>query len=427
MLQNVAMFQALTDEERTFLEKDAARRDFSPGQVIFIEGSPSDSFSVVERGEIEIIKSLGGEAERVIKRLGPGDIVGEMSLLHQEHRRTASARASAAAPVRLLDIPLGRFEMLVRRKPELAYALVEVVTKRLSDTENAVIRDLKEKNLQLAESLRELQEAQAQLIAAEKLENELSVARRIQESMLPETLPSLPGWALAAHWQPAHAVSGDFYDFVPLPDGRLAIVVGDVTGKGVPAALLMTVTRSILRTAAPESATPGELLTRVNNLLCPDMPESMFVTCHVSYLDPASGRVEYANAGHCLPLLSSRRLPSGPALQDEKAIRELRAAGMPLGLFPGMTYTGGVEQIQPDSRLLYFSDGLIEAQNAQGEMFRVQSLKKLLADCSAADEHPTGRAVIEFCLRSLVEFQGPGQEQEDDITLVYLEYLPKIE
>src|SRR5690242_7287114 len=129
----------------------------------------------------------------------------------------------------------------------------------------------------------------------------MRIARLIQQTLLPKELPALPGWNVAAYYQPARAVGGDFYDFLALGDGQLGMVIGDVTDKGVPAALVMATTRSILRTAAQGETSPGHVLQQANNLLCPDIPPKMFVTCLYAILDPEPGRIRYANAGHDLP------------------------------------------------------------------------------------------------------------------------------
>src|SRR5215217_6744394 len=164
----------------------------------------------------------------------------------------------------------------------------------------------------------------------ERIEQELRVARLIQQTLLPKTLPELPGYDVAAYYQPAREVGGDFYDFLDLEDGRMGFVVGDVTDKGVPAAIVMATTRTMLRAAAQRLFSPGEVLKRVNDVLVTDIPPNMFVTCLYAILDPESGRLLYANAGHDLPY----RRRGG---RNEGA-EELRATGMPLGLMPGMGY-----------------------------------------------------------------------------------------
>jgi len=135
----------------------------------------------------------------------------------------------------------------------------------------------------------------------QRIEHEMQVASLIQQTLLPHEVPALAGWNLDAYYQPARAVGGDFYDFYNLPEGKLGIVVGDVTDKGVPAALVMATTRSILRAAAERLSAPGQVLERVNDVLHPDIPAKMFVTCLYAVLDPANGHLQYANAGHDVP------------------------------------------------------------------------------------------------------------------------------
>lgn len=267
---------------------------------------------------------------------------------------------------------------------------------------------------QAAPALRVAQLARQQQIEArerERLEQELRVARVIQETLLPKTLPDLQGWRLEALWQPARAVSGDFYDYVTFPDGQLGVVVGDVTDKGVPAALVMATTRSIFRAALERFRSPGEILASVNDLLCPDIPQNMFVTCLYILLDPATGRLRFANAGHNLPIHLSR-----------EGVRELRATGMPLGLLPGMTYAETEAQLQPGEGLILYSDGLVEAHNVEGEMFGFPHLRQLLA--RKDNQYIRLREpVAQFLMEELARHTGPDWEQEDDVTIVTLECL----
>jgi serine phosphatase RsbU (regulator of sigma subunit) len=146
--------------------------------------------------------------------------------------------------------------------------------------------------------------------------------------LLPKEVPTLEGWQITPFYQPAREVGGDFYDFLELEDGRLGVVVGDATGHGIPAALVMATTRSMLRAVAQASESPGDVLGTVNDPLVIDIPSNMFVTCFYAILDPKSGSLTYANAGHDLPYLRRR---GGEC-------EELRARGMPLGLMPGMSY-----------------------------------------------------------------------------------------
>lgn len=263
--------------------------------------------------------------------------------------------------------------------------------------------------IQAAPALRVAQLARQQQAEArerERMDQELRVARIIQQTLLPKELPDLPGWRFAAHWQPARTVSGDFYDFISFPDGPLGLVVGDVSDKGVPAALVMATTRSVLRTVAERLVSPGQVLERANDLLCPDIPDKMFVTCLYALLDPATGRLCYANAGHNLPY---QRTSAG--------VKELHATGMPLGLMPGMIYEEKEALLAPGDSVLLYSDGLVEAHNDEGEMFGFPRLRDLMA------QPGNGATTIEFLLAKLSEFTGPAWVQEDDVTFLTLDHV----
>jgi serine phosphatase RsbU (regulator of sigma subunit)/predicted ester cyclase len=240
----------------------------------------------------------------------------------------------------------------------------------------------------------------------ERVEQELRVARRIQQALLPQAIPQLNGWRIVQHYQPAREVGGDFYDFLLLADGNVGLVIGDVSGKGVPAAVLMANTQSVLRTVAQRGGSePSQMLAEANEVLCTYVPGNMFVTCFYGVLDPKSGHFNYANAGHNLP-----------RCLHEAAASELRARGMPLGLMPGMFYEEKETVLLPGDGVLFYTDGLVEAHDPKGEMFGSSRLRRLVA------EHLTrGSALTASLLQQLERFTGEGWEQEDDITLVILE------
>jgi steroid delta-isomerase-like uncharacterized protein len=241
-------------------------------------------------------------------------------------------------------------------------------------------------------------------IERERVEQELKVARTIQRASLPKEVPTLEGWEITPYYQPAREVGGDFYDFYELDDGRLGIVVGDATGKGVPAALVENASCAYLGGVATASgSSPGEVLARVNETLVARIPPNMFVTCFYCILEPESGSLTYANAGHDLPYLWQ----GGYA-------EELRARGMPLGLMPGMSYEEGEISLREGESVLFYSDGLVEAHDPQGEMFGFPRLRELVA------EHGEKRSLGEILLEELYSFVGEGWEQEDDITLLTL-------
>jgi serine phosphatase RsbU (regulator of sigma subunit)/CHASE1-domain containing sensor protein/anti-sigma regulatory factor (Ser/Thr protein kinase) len=239
------------------------------------------------------------------------------------------------------------------------------------------------------------------------VEQELGTARSIQHALLPKDLPKLEGWKIAYHYQPAREVGGDFYDFLSLDDGRVGIVIGDVSGKGIAAALVMANTQSVLRAVARRgSISPGQVLAEANEVLYAYIPSGTFVTCFYGILDPESGRIVYANAGH-----------DPPYLQRYGDAQELMARGMPLGLMPEMPYEEEESVLVAGDDLLFYSDGLVEAHDPKGEMFGFPRLRKLIMAQSADG----GEELVDFLLAELTRFTGEDSEQEDDITLVTLE------
>jgi serine phosphatase RsbU (regulator of sigma subunit) len=255
----------------------------------------------------------------------------------------------------------------------------------------------------LSELLR-TQRLEQEISERARIEQELRVARHIQQASLPREVPELEGWQITPFYQPAREVGGDFYDFHPLSEGRLGLIVGDATGKGVPAALVMSTTCGMLRLAAQNYSSPGEMLERVNEALFPYTPSNMFVTCFYAILNPKSGHLIYANAGHDLPYL---RLRNGEA-------EELRARGMPLGLMSGMGYEEKEIALRAGEAALFYSDGLVEAHDPKGEMFGFPKLRGLVA------EHGEEQSLEDFLVKELYSFVGEGWEQEDDITLLTL-------
>src|SRR5215213_7419081 len=244
----------------------------------------------------------------------------------------------------------------------------------------------------------------------ERIEQDLKVARTIQQASLPKKVPQLEGWQINPYYQPAREVGGDFYDFHFLSEGRLGLVTGDATGKGVPAALVMSTTCGMLQAVSQtlDSTSPGEVLSRVNETLVARIPQNMFVTCFYAVLEPWSGRLLYANAGHDLPYLRRR---GGDA-------EELRARGMPLGLMPKMSYEENEIVLEEGEAALFYSDGLVEAHDPKGAMLGFPRLRALIA------EYGEKGSLGDFLMEELYSFVGEGWEQEDDITLLTLRRSP---
>lgn len=255
------------------------------------------------------------------------------------------------------------------------------------------------------ETFRQGIEARARL---SRLQQELDVAARIQRQSLPTAFPERPGLGFAARMQAAREVGGDFYDLFALPDGRIACVIADVSGKGVGAALFMAAARTVIRTTAALAPDPSDCVRRSNDHLAADNAAAMFVSVFYAVLDPASGEVRYCNAGH-----------NPPAVIDAQGgVRLLPAAGQPaLGVFDGLDFEVRDLRLAPGERLFLYTDGITEAMNAGREAFGEPRLREALADSAGAPAD----SIVERVLEAVTAF-ARGAEQSDDITCLVIAY-----
>jgi PAS domain S-box-containing protein len=324
-----------------------------------------------------------------------------------DHRVDAVTRRSRKDGT-LVDVELLAVPVNVGGDQVGTYAMYHDITelKRIEGEVRQLNKDLERRVAERTEQLKNaMAKQQQEAQERERIEQELRVARMIQHTLLPKTLPELEGHQLEVYYQPAREVGGDFYDFLRLPDGRLGLIVGDVSGKGVPAAIVMAITRTMLRSAY-HLGSPGRILQQVNDDIFPDIPPNVFVTCLAALLDSTTGRLQYANAGHDLPYV---RHASG--------VSRLQASGMPLGLMPDMTYEEKEITLEPGESILLFSDGLAEAHSPHREMFGFPRIEKFVG------AHPEGAKLIDSLLADLQRFTGEQWEQEDDITLLTLQRL----
>ena len=402
VLARVPLFAALPRDELARLGRALRLREVPGGEILFREAECGEHFYVVVEGEIEVVKALDTPAERRLGLRRAGEFVGEMSLLNRDGRRTATVRARG--PARLLELTRADFDDLLRRHPLLAYDMVRLLSERLSASSNARVRELLESNQQLAAAYAELQAAQAQVIEKEKLDRELELAHEIQVGMLPRELPRLPGYGFGARTLPARAVGGDFFDFIPLPDGRMGVVVGDVAGKGMPAALFMALARALLRAEGSRGDAPAEVLRSVNAHLLTMNQAGLFVTVIYGILDPGTGRLDYARAAHEYPLLAE---PNG----GSRAFTGGR--GQPLGVLDEPELDEQTTVLAPGGTLLFYSDGASDARSPAGAMFDAERVLGLLSANAALSAQP----LCDRLLQAVLDYQSSAP-QHDDITLV---------
>jgi len=251
---------------------------------------------------------------------------------------------------------------------------------------------------------------QQEMTERERLERELQLAHEIQQSLIPSKLPQLPDWDLAATWQAARQVAGDFYDFFELPGGRMGLVIADVADKGMPAALFMALTRTLMRAAALEEMSPAAALARVNDLLVPDAQHGMFVTAIYAVLSLETGELVYANAGHNLPLLLRCRT---------RKLERFNKGGMALGVLEGIRLEEHVASLEPGDCLIFYTDGITEAFSPQDEIYGEERLRVTI---QTAADGSSAQAMLDAIDDSVIAFAG-DVALSDDRTLMVLRRL----
>jgi len=402
LLAQISLFTGLPPSDLEFLARNLRSCQFPAGELLLSEAGKGDFFYILRQGQVEVIKALGTPEESVLGVRGPGEFVGELSLLNRDGIRMASVRA--LTPVLLWEMTRQDFDALLKRQPLLAYEMVRVLSARLTAAHAVAIQDLQGKNRQLTQAYEELKAAQAQIIEKEKLERELQLAHEIQMAILPAALPEVSGYDFGACLLPARSVGGDFYDLLRLDEHHLGIMVGDVTDKGVPAAIFMAQVHAFLVAEAEHNLSPGEVLGEVNHHLMAMSESGLFVTVLYGVLDCRSGEFSYARAGHELPLLVAG---------GQCVICKALSPGQPLGIFEEPLLDEQSLTLAPGTVLLLYTDGVNDERDPGGEVFGLQRTLGVLQ----AAEQPGAQELVDHLLETVLAHLA-GAPQDDDITLL---------
>jgi len=407
---------------------------------------------LIESGVLAVVLEVEGAGRSELRRFGAGQFLGEMALYRSELR---TATVEAVGEVKLWRLTAAKLRDVESRHPQLAIALHRHVASLLAERVSFSNMELKEPLARLAHALRGLatsdfsgtgwdrsgvaQEAQRgdevgavaqameflashlqqhiaalrqQTAAREAIESELRIAGEIQSSLLPPPLSAAERQRVdfSAFIKPAREAGGDLYDGFFLPDGRFFTLVGDVSGKGVSAAVFMALAAMAVRTLARKLSDPGELLAQVNLLLCERNETMQFVTACAVFFDPANGELTWANAGHPLAAVISA---SGVLTWLEGP----RAA--PLGVFEETKFVTQRHVLAPHDTLLVYSDGVSEAMDAHSSLFGSEKIQQCLAGGMISDSAQT----VERVVAAVLSHQGDAA-QADDITLVALRRVP---
>ncbi len=357
----------------SFLENTSDSLLFEPGQVIFREGQVGDQMYLILEGILQV--SVQGHS---LDLLSAGNIVGEMALIDEGVR---SATGTAVSLCKLLPINRSRFAELVQQHPDFALHVMSIMSNRL----------------------RRLMEVEAK---RQRLEEEMKIGRDIQLSLLPKEVPVVPGWEFAAYYQAARQIGGDLYDFIQSPHDphRLNVVIADVTGKGVPAALFMASVRSVIRAISLNDRPPAETLHRTNRFIVRDVGAQLFTSAFYASLNTHNGQLSFANAGHEWPLWWQ---------QQTQTVTQLKIPGMLLGAFNEIHPIQQEVTIAPGDVVVFFTDGVTEAHNAEKALFDDDRLHDTLTALS----HLSAEEIMEGIVTAVSTFTG-STPQSDDLTLV---------
>jgi sigma-B regulation protein RsbU (phosphoserine phosphatase) len=251
-----------------------------------------------------------------------------------------------------------------------------------------------------------IENARLYQVAVEKgrMEQDLQMAREVQASLLPDRTPQIPGWEFAARWQPAREVSGDFYDFVPMPRGQITLVIADVVGKGMPAALFMALSRTIVRASVGDSPSLAEGMARANRLVCADAADGMFVTVYCALLSPEMGEVTYVNAGHNPPLLCKADDCTGG-----EPLTELRPTGMAMGVLEDIPFEQRTVHLEPGDFVLLYTDGVPDATGDEEQRFEMERVRRILLD----HRHKSAAGIVAELESAISGFTGAAAPFDD--------------
>jgi len=402
LLSKIPLFSNLPVEELNRLQNTFQIRNLSANEILFHEGKPGEHFYVVLKGELQILLGEGTEEEMLLNTLGPGEYLGEMALIIPGGARTASARANQESI--LLSMSKDEFAELLERYPRLAHGMVRVLSERLDSTNEATFRDLTEKNRQLQKAYDELKAAQEQIIEKERLERELEVATDIQMSILPDVLPTPPRFDFGARINPARQVGGDFYDVFRMDEKKVAVLIGDVSDKGVPSAIFMARAHALIAAEAENYDEPGEVMQQVNRHITRLEKTTQFVTVFYGILNVETGEMKFARAGH---------EPALMLMPDGNVERLKHKSGMALGLWEEIVLDEQTINLPAGSTLLLYTDGMTDCRNPQGEPFGLEGIKSLFRGY----EGLSAQEVCDQMLQTLMDYQK-GSKQDDDVTLV---------
>ena len=400
-LIKIPLLSGLDPEVIEALASVAERCHFDADQVIIQDGTIGHEMYIIVEGNVEVSKGEGEDLMLLATR-GSGDLIGEMSLIEGRPR---FGTVRTLEKTSLLQFTESDLRSVWIQQPKLMLRIVTMLSHRLRESDTQMIADLTQTNVELRRAYHDLKEAQAAVVEKERLERELELARDLQQSILPDEFPSVPGVSFAASSRPARQVGGDFYDVIPMGSGRAGLVMADVSDKGMPAALFMALTRSLIRAEVRRSSSPRSILMSINQLLLEISQSDMFVTVFFGVLDMAAGMLRYARAGHDKPILINTLTG---------ACKLLGGGGIALGVIDRVDLEELEVEVHAGDMLLLYTDGIPDANSRTGEIFGLKRFQDIA--CKAG--HVGAFRTCESIFDQVRSFMGDNAQFDDMALLV---------
>ncbi len=397
-------FPGLPPDVMQMLRGFAVKKTYPPNSVLCRQGDPADTFYVIMSGRVVVTADMEGDEDFVMGFLGSGQYFGEMALLSEDNR---SATVTTIVETDVLEITKEHFNQVFGASPVVARSILNTLVNIVRETDRRAIADLEARNAELAQAYADLEAAQADRITKAALEAQMEVAARAQRSLLPRQLPEVPGFQFAAQFEPAKHIGGDFYDVRCLDDGRVSVVLADVSDKGAHAALFMAVARTLFLTEEQHHTSPVDVVAAVHRGLVQASTYDMFVTAIYGVLDPEARTFRYVRAGHEEPLW----------VRSDGTAQFLGGRGRFLGLWLDLPPVFDEQEIELGSGdcLILYSDGVTDMRNPAGDSFGRERMRDLVKAIHFHDAERIARSIY-----NAVQQQRGSAEAFDDFTLLVL-------
>lgn len=425
-LKNSRLFSMTSESRLRDIASKSTVVDLCPGGRLFEQGDTGDAAYLVLDGVISVeVVTESGRA--VVATVGPGELVGEIAAF-SKLKRNASVFSETGA--HLLQIGQDTIRDMLQRDPSSAMNIIAELGARLDSNNGSIavlcqaanalaagdfkpemLSALKQGADRFSHFAKVFENMASEITTKHQFLQEINTAKIIQRSFLPRGIDAgerSSRFRIAAEMLPAKQVGGDFFDYFMIDDKNLGIAVGDVSGKGIPAAIFMSVTRTMLRTIARQGGSAGDVVTELNSLLAEDNSESMFVTLAYGRLDLDTGQFEYANAAH----------EEAYVLGADFSFDHIGPMGPAIGLFDGIRYQSDTRILKPDDTILLGTDGITEAFSAQGMMYGTDRFTSLMKRLGREPVDNVVRQITSEVLRF-----SQGAPQSDDLTCLAARYL----